>query len=225
MLCTGYGAMRRMRNAAIAVLALSSFAVAEPVTIVALGDSLTAGYGLEDQSQGFVPQLEGWLKAKGHDVVVQNAGVSGDTTAGGLARVGWALGPETDALIVTLGGNDLLRGLDPASSRANLDGILKEAVARKLPVLLVAMKAPGNFGPEYKQAFDVMYGELSAMYGTVLAEDFFGGLRAAGADPADPASFAKFMQADGLHPSPEGVKLIVEGLGPKVEDLLAAVGS
>jgi acyl-CoA thioesterase-1 len=212
-----------MRNAAIAVLALSTFAMAESVTIVALGDSLTAGYGLADQSQGFVPVLEGWLKARGHDVAVQNAGVSGDTTAGGLARIGWALGPEADALIVTLGGNDLLRGLDPAGSRANLDGILKEAAARKLPVLLVSMKAPGNFGPEYKAAFDGMYADLATTYGTLLADDFFGGLRAAGADPADPASLAAFMQADGLHPNPEGVKLIVEGLGPKVEELVAKV--
>lgn len=213
-----------MRNAAIAVLALSTFALAEPVTIVALGDSLTAGYGLSDQSQGFVPVLERWLKARGHDVVVQNAGVSGDTTAGGLARVGWALGPEADALIVTLGGNDLLRGLDPAGSKANLDGILKEAAARGLPVLLVSMKAPGNFGPEYKAAFDGMYAELAAAYGALLADDFFAGLRAAGADPADPASMAAYIQADGLHPNPEGVKLIVEGLGPKVEELLARVG-
>jgi acyl-CoA thioesterase I len=213
-----------MRNAAFAVLALSSCAWAEPVTIVALGDSLTAGYGLADQTQGFVPVLEGWLRARGHDVVVQNAGVSGDTTAGGLARIGWALGPDADALIVTLGGNDLLRGIDPAASKANLEGILKEAAARQLPVLLVSMKAPGNFGPEYKAAFDGMYPELAAQYGTLLADDFFGGLRAAGADPADPASMAAFMQADGLHPNPEGVKLIVEGLGPKVEELLASVG-
>lgn len=212
-----------MRNAAFAVLALSSFALAEPVTIVALGDSLTAGYGLADQSQGLVPVLEGWLKAKGHDVAVQNAGVSGDTTAGGLARVGWALGQEADALIVTLGGNDLLRGIDPAASRANLDGILKEAAARKLPVLLVAMKAPGNFGPEFKADFDAMYGELAGQYGTLLADDFFAGLRAAGADPSDPASLAAFMQPDGLHPNPEGVKLIVEGLAPRVEELLAKV--
>lgn len=214
-----------MRNAAFAVLAVSTSVAAEPVTIVALGDSLTAGYGLADQSQGFVPVLEGWLQARGHDVAVQNAGVSGDTTAGGLARVAWALGPDADALIVTLGGNDLLRGLDPAGSKANLDGILKEAAARKLPVLLVAMKAPGNFGPEYKAAFDGMYADLAESYGTLLAEDFFAGLRDAGADPADPASMAKFMQADGLHPNPEAVKLIVEGLGPQVEALLTRVGS
>lgn len=190
------------------------------MTVVALGDSLTAGYGLADQSQGLVPQLEGWLKAKGHDVVLQNAGVSGDTTAGGLARIGWALGPEADALIVTLGGNDLLRGIDPGAAKANLEGILKEAATRKMPVLLVGLKSTANFGPEYKAAFDGMYGELAQVYGTVLAEDFFAGLRAAGADPADPASMAAFMQADGIHPNPEGVKLIVEGLGPKVEELL-----
>ncbi|MES2914859.1 MAG: arylesterase [Pseudomonadota bacterium] len=219
-LSKAYGAIAGVRNGLTGLLLLSGVAVAEPVTVVALGDSLTAGYGLADQAQGLVPQLEGWLKARGHDVVLQNAGVSGDTTAGGLARIGWALGPEADALIVTLGGNDLLRGIDPAESKANLDGILKEAALRKLPVLLVGLKSTANFGPEYKAAFDGMYGDLAQVYGTVLAEDFFGGLRAAGADPADPASMAAFMQADGIHPNPEGVRLIVEGLGPKVEELL-----
>lgn len=219
-----YGAIAGVRNGLTGLLLLSGVAVAEPVTVVALGDSLTAGYGLADQAQGLVPQLEGWLKARGHDVVLQNAGVSGDTTAGGLARIGWALGPEADALIVTLGGNDLLRGIDPAESKANLDGILKEAALRKLPVLLVGLKSTANFGPEYKAAFDGMYGDLAQLYGTVLAEDFFAGLRAAGADPADPATMAAFMQADGIHPNPEGVRLIVEGLGPKVEELLTKLG-
>jgi len=191
--------------------------------VVALGDSLTAGYGLADQADGLVPQLEGWLRARGADVVVQNAGVSGDTTAGGLSRVAWALGPDADALIVTLGGNDMLRGVDPAASKTSLDGILKEAQARGLPVLLVGMKAGANYGPDYKTAFDGMYGELAATYGTLLAEDFFAGLMAAGADPSDPASLAAFMQADGIHPNPEGVRLIVEGLGPKVEELLARI--
>lgn len=216
--------MRAVRNG-LAVTILSGGAVwSEPVTLVALGDSLTAGYGLEDQADGLVPQLEGWLKAKGHDVVIQNAGVSGDTTAGGLARVDWALGPEAQGVIVILGGNDMLRGLDPGEARANLDAILNKAGERGLPVLLVAMKAPGNYGPEYKADFDWMYGDLAAAHGAVLAEDFFAGLRAAGADPSDPASMAGFMQADGIHPNPEGVRLIVEGLGPKVEELLAKVG-
>jgi acyl-CoA thioesterase I len=213
--------MRGVRNGLTGLLLLCGMAAAEPVTVVALGDSLTAGYGLADQAQGLVPQLENWLKARGQDVIVQNAGVSGDTTAGGLARIGWALGPDADALIVALGGNDLLRGIDPAAAKANLEGILQAAAARKLPVLLVGMKASTNFGPDYKAAFDAMYPDLAARYGTLLADDFFGGLRTAGADPADPASMAAFMQADGIHPNPEGVRLIVEALGPKVEDLLA----
>jgi len=219
---TGYGVTRCFLNAAVAIFALSSSVLAQPVTIVALGDSLTAGYGL-DAPQGLVPQLEGWLKAKGADVVVQNAGVSGDTTAGGLSRVGWALGPDADAVIVALGGNDLLRGLDPASSRANLDAILKETQARGLPVLLIGQRAPGNFGPDFKTAFDTMYPDLATTYGTLLAPGFFDGLIAAGADPADPGSMAAYMQADGIHPNAEGVRLIVEDLGPRVLDLLSRV--
>lgn len=190
---------------------------------MALGDSLTAGYGLDNPADGLVPQMEAWLKAQGADVVVQNAGVSGDTTAGGLARVGWSLGPDADALMVTLGGNDMMRGLDPAGTRANLEGILKEAKARDLPVLLVAMQAPPNFGPDFKSSFDAIYPELAEGYGTLLADSFFAGFVAAGADPGDPASFAPYMQADGIHPNPTGVKLIVEALGPKVMELLARV--
>jgi acyl-CoA thioesterase I len=216
--------MRGFRNGLAVTFLLGSMAVAEPVTLVALGDSLTAGYGLADQSQGLVPQLQSWLQARGDDVVLQNAGVSGDTTAGALARIDWALGPDANGLIVILGGNDLLRGIDPASSRASLEGILKAAKSRDLPVLLVAMKAPTNFGPEYKTSFDGIYADLANQYDAVLADDFFAGLRSAGADPADPASLAAYMQADGIHPNPEGVKLIVDGLGPKVEELLARVG-
>lgn len=215
--------MRGVRNGFTGLLLVAGAAWAEPVTLVALGDSLTAGYGLANQDDGLVPQLEAWLTARGHDVEVQNAGVSGDTTAGGLARIGWALGPDADAMIVALGGNDLLRGLDPAGAKRNLDGVLSEAKARNLPVLLVGMKASTNFGPEYKTAFDGMYGDLAAAHDAVLADDFFAGLRAAGADPADPASLAAFMQADGIHPNPEGVRLIVESLGPKVEELLARI--
>ena len=224
MVSKGYGAIRAVRNG-VAVTFLSAGVVwADPAVLVVLGDSLTAGYGLENPADGLVPQLEGWLKAQGDDVVIQNAGVSGDTTAGGLSRVDWALGPDADGVIVILGGNDMLRGLDPSEARANLDAILTKADERKLPVMLVAMKAGANFGPEYKTAFDGMYGDLAAAHGAVLVEDFFGGLRAAGADPADPASMAAFMQADGIHPNPEGVKLIVAGLGPKVKELLARVG-
>jgi acyl-CoA thioesterase I len=218
----GYGAVRAFRNLTIAWILTINAAVADEPVIVALGDSLTQGYGLAPED-GFTVQLEAWLRTNGHPAVVQNAGVSGDTTAGGLARIGWALGPDADAVIVTLGGNDMLRGIDPASSRANLDGILKEATGRGLTVLLVGMTAPGNFGADYKEAFDAMYPELAAQYGTLLATDFFAGLVAAGADTADPASYASFMQADGIHPNPEGVKLVVQGLGPKVVELLGLV--
>ncbi|WP_412917544.1 arylesterase [Pseudogemmobacter blasticus] len=219
----GYGALRRMRNVTIALILLAGLpAAAEPVTVVALGDSLTAGYGLPE-GEGLVPQLQGWLAAQGADAVLVNAGVSGDTTAGGRARLDWALTPETDALIVTLGGNDMLRGLPPAEVRANLDAILTAADQRGLPVLLVAMKAPGNWGPDYKAEFDAVYPDLAAAHGALLMEDFFAGLAAAGADPADPASLSAWMQADGIHPNAKGVAEIVKALGPKVQELIGRV--
>ena len=123
---------------------MHTMAAAEPVTIAALGDSLTQGFGLVPEA-GFVPQLEAWLKDAGADVALINAGVSGDTTAGGLSRVGWTLTPEVDAMIVALGGNDLLRGIDPAASRANLDGILAAAAEADVPVLLVGIESPQRF--------------------------------------------------------------------------------
>jgi acyl-CoA thioesterase I len=217
-----YGAIRRLCNLTIAgllwALALAHPGTAAPVTLVALGDSLTAGYGLAPED-GFVPQLQAWLTAQGQDVVVVNAGVSGDTTAGGLSRLDWTLTPDVTAMIVTLGGNDLLRGIDPANSRANLDGILKGAKAKGVRVLLVAMQAPGNYGPDYKATFDAIYPELAAEYQLPLYPGFFAALTDGG--PADPAKLAPFLQADGLHPNPEGVKRIVAGIGPAVLDLLA----
>ncbi|PTX48945.1 acyl-CoA thioesterase-1 [Gemmobacter caeni] len=188
---------------------------AEPVTVVALGDSLTAGYGLPE-GEGLVPQLQGWLRAQGSDAVVVNAGVSGDTTAGGLARLDWSLTPETDALIVTLGGNDLLRGLDPATTRANLDAILAKAQARNLPVLLIGLPGPANFGPEWKAEFDAIYPDLAAKYDTLLVPDFMAGLGS-----HDPAALRGLMQGDGIHPNAEGVDKIVATLGPEVLALIA----
>ena len=218
-----YGAFRAACNVTIALIFSGVAVAAEPVTVVALGDSLTAGYGLPPE-EGLVPQLQDWLVAQGADAVVQNAGVSGDTTAGGLARVDWALGPDADALIVTLGGNDMLRGLSPSEVRANLDAILTAADAKGLPVLLVAMKAPANFGPDYKAEFDAIYADLAEAHGALLLPDFFAGFVGAGAVMADPASYAGWMQADGIHPNAEGVKLVVEGLGPKVLELVAKAG-
>lgn len=186
-------------------------------TLVALGDSLTEGYGLAPED-GFVPQLQSWLTAQGQDVTVINAGVSGDTTAGGLARLDWSLTPEVTAMIVTLGGNDMLRGIDPANTRANLEGILKGAEAKGVKVLLVGMLAPGNYGPDYKTAFDAIYPDLAAQYHVDLFPSFYAPL--IGDGPADPATLAPYLQADGLHPNPEGVKKIVAGIGPAVVKLL-----
>ncbi len=212
-----------LRNAVLSCLAvvllLSVPARAEPLEIVALGDSLTAGYGLP-QEQGFVPQLQAWLMARGQDVVVVNAGVSGDTTAGGVSRLDWSLSPATDALIVNLGGNDLLRGLDPASSAANLDRILATAQARKLPVLLVGLKALNNYGPDFKQQFDAIYPALAAKYGVAFYPDYFGVLKP---NDTETMALSKYMQFDGLHPNAVGVATVIEDLGPHVIDLLKAV--
>ena len=207
-----------MRNAAFALLFMlpGASAHAESLTLVALGDSLTAGYGLP-ADKGLVPQLQAWLAAEGQDVMVANAGVSGDTTAGGLARLDWSLTPDADALMVILGGNDMLRGIDPAVSRANLSAILQGAADRHLPVLLVSMSAPGNFGPDYKATFDAIFPDLAAQFGVDLAMDFFAPLKARG-------DFSALMQVDGIHPNAEGVRLIAATLGPQVIDLLKKAG-
>ncbi|MFN3292844.1 MAG: arylesterase [Gemmobacter sp.] len=186
--------------------------------LVALGDSLTAGYGLAE-GEGFVPQLQAWLQAQGRAVTVVNAGVSGDTTAGGLARLDWTLAEPADAMIVTLGGNDLLRGIDPAASKANLDAILTGAAARGIAVLLMPMEAPGNYGPAYKQTFDAMYAELAARHGVLLGEPF---LKPLVRGETERSIMRELMQADGIHPNKEGVAKIVEGMGPKVLELLNA---
>nr|WP_236737873.1 arylesterase [Palleronia salina] len=214
--------MRGALSKAALCLALAVPAAAQegdPVVIAALGDSLTQGYGLSPD-QGFVPQLEAWLAERGVEARLINAGVSGDTTAGGLSRVDWTLGDEVDAMIVALGGNDMLRGIDPATSRANLDGILARAEEAGVEVLLVGMSAPGNYGPDYKAAFDGMYPALSERYGTLYADDFLGAL----ADlPDRRQAMADYMQPDGIHPNADGVSLIVEDLGPEVASLAERV--
>lgn len=187
----------------------------EALRLIALGDSLTQGYGLPPED-GFTAQLERWLASQGRDVQVVNAGVSGDTTAGGRSRVGWALADGADAMLVTLGGNDLLRGIDPSVSRENLDAILTEAAAQEVPVLLVAIEAPGNYGPEYRASFDAIYPQLAEEHGVALAESFLAPLL----DDSQDAALRDYLQEDGLHPNAEGVARIVEGLGPKVLDLI-----
>jgi len=196
-----------------------SVASAETLRITALGDSLTQGYGLM-QDEGLVPQLEAWLRARGHDVTVQNAGVSGDTTTGGLARLDWTLADGPQAMIVALGGNDLLRGIDPALSRANLDAILARLDAEGIPALLVGLPAPGNYGPEFQEAFAAMYPEVAAEHGALLVSDMLAPIGAAVEAGAAPGSL---FQNDMIHPNPQGVELVVETLGPAVEELLTRI--
>jgi acyl-CoA thioesterase-1 len=212
-----YGASNRLSKTALALIFCTSAVAAEPVEVVALGDSLTAGYGLP-QGQGLVPKLQAWLDDQGVDAKVVNAGVSGDTTRGGLSRVEWSLSDQSDAMIVALGGNDLLRGIDPTSSRENLAAILDIAAARELPVLLVGLEAPSNYGAGFKEAFDSMYADLSQEYDTLFMPDFFEGLRVNGGTNLQ--DVREFMQADGIHPNAEGVERIVSVLGPRVEELV-----
>ena len=211
----GYGAKVTIRNLGMAVVFCAGAVQAEPITIAALGDSLTQGYGLTEKD-GFVPQMQAWLDAQGADVVMINAGVTGDTTAGGLSRVAWTLTPDVDAMIVALGGNDFLRGLAPEESRANIKGILDNAQAQGVKVLLVGLEVGTNYGPDYKAQFDALYPELAAEYDVPLYPTFFAGLLDTG-DIA--AARAAYIQPDGLHPNAEGVSKIVEAMGPAVLSL------
>ncbi len=189
---------------------------AEPVTIAVLGDSLVQGYGLPPD-QGFVPHMQDWLDSNGIEAELLNAGVSGDTTAGGLSRVEWTLTPEVEALIVSLGGNDVLRGLDPAAARANLEAILDIAAAREVPVLLIGIGAPGNYGADYRIAFEAIYPALAQSHGTLLFDDFLSPLTRL---PDRAGVVARYFQPDRLHPNAEGVGLIVESIGPSVAELV-----
>ncbi|CUH40331.1 Esterase TesA precursor [Jannaschia seosinensis] len=200
-----------------AALLLATPVAAETVRVVALGDSLTAGYGLPE-SEGFVPQLQAWLDAEGVDAEIVNAGVSGDTTAGGLARLGWSLDAETDAMIVALGGNDLLRGLPPAVSRDNLEAILSQVTGeRGLPVLLIGLEAPGNYGADYQAEFDAMYPDLAAEWDALHVDSFLGSLTE---EAALDEARARYMQPDGIHPNRDGVGVIVAAIGPRVVELV-----
>jgi len=192
------------------VIAGAAPAAAEGLRIVALGDSLTAGYGLNEED-GFARQLERALRAKGHEVEILNAGVSGDTTAGGLARLDWTLADKPDAVIVELGANDMLRGLDPAQARANLDQILARLRQENLPVLLAGMYANPGLGRAYGDAFNRIYPDLAEKHGTLLYPFFLEGV----------AADRALNQGDGLHPTREGVAVIVRNILPSVERLIA----
>lgn len=183
-----------------------------PTTIVAFGDSLTAGYGVK-ASESFPVQLQMALAAKGHKVTIVNAGVSGDTTSGGLERLDWALDPKPDAVILELGANDALRGIDPKVPRANLDKMLADLKAKGIPVLLTGMKAPNNWGDDYVKKFDAIFPDLAAKYSVPLYPFFLEGV----------ALDRSFSQSDGLHPTGKGVAEIVKRILPDVEALLARV--
>lgn len=212
--CPGYGRVGRwMKGMAVPLLALlvalPVSAMAEPMRLLVLGDSLTAGYNLP-QDKAFPVQLEQALHDNGHDVTVLNGGISGDTTAGGRARLDWVLAEEPDAAIVALGGNDGLRGLDPAQTRAHLTAIVQDLKARDVQVMIAGMLAPPNLGRDYGDAFNAVFPEVAAQTGA-LHYPFF--LEGVAADPA-------LNQPDGIHPTAEGVAVMVQNILPTVEDLL-----
>jgi acyl-CoA thioesterase-1 len=206
----------------VTLLALAAFAAGPvtpalaqntaPLKIVAFGDSLTAGYGLPAQ-ETFPARLERALKAKGHNVEIENAGVSGDTASGGLSRLDWSIADGTDAVIVELGANDMLRGVDPKVTRQALDDILGRLKARNIPVLLAGMRAAPNLGADYVREFEAIFAGLAQKYDVVFYPFFLDGV----------ATQAKLALRDGMHPNAAGVEAIVNGLLPKAEELIARV--
>lgn len=216
-----YGASRRLTNALGGVIAILTvfFSLTTPVQartlrILVLGDSLAAGYGLA-QADGFQAQMTAALKARGHDVQLIDGAVSGDTTAGGRARLDWALGDGADAALVELGGNDGLRGLPPANSEASLAAILDALAAKRIPVLLSGMEAPPNLGDEYGAAFRAVFARLGARPGVIFDPFFLAGV----------AGDLALNQPDRIHPNPAGVKRVVQRMLPIMEKLLAEAPS
>lgn len=204
--------MRRTINATAAIaltLTATSPARAADFRLLALGDSLTAGYGLP-ADQGFVPRLQAALRQKGLAVTVINAGVSGDTSADGLARLDWTLAEPVDGAILELGANDGLRGLDTSHLYDNLDTVLSKFAAKHIPVLLAGMLAPPNFGPEYTAQFKAVFTRLEQAHKVRFYPFFLDGV----------AGDKQLNQADGLHPNAKGVEVVVEHILPSVEALI-----
>jgi acyl-CoA thioesterase I len=189
--------------------AVAGAAHAETIKLLVLGDSIAAGFGLP-ASEALPARLEAKLRADGHDVRVINAGVSGDTTAAGLARLDWVLGEKPEFAIVELGANDMLRGVDPSLTRRNLDAILSKLAAAKVPALLMGMKAGRNLGTEYVNAFEAIYPELAQKHGIALYPFVLDGIA------LDPA----LNQGDGIHPNARGVAVMVDRMAPYVVRLL-----
>lgn len=207
----GYGAIAVLFNLVIAIGSSGNEALAAEKRLLLLGDSLTAGYGLAP-GQGFAPQLERALRGAGHsEVAVINAGVSGDTSAGGLARLDWSLADNPTHAVLELGANDALRGLDPAAMERNLDAIISGLKQAGAQVLLTGMRAPANLGPEYKSAFEGAYERLAEKHEVLLYPFFLDGL----------VGKRELIQGDGLHPNVDGVAVIVRRILPFVEALLS----
>ncbi|MBZ9998256.1 arylesterase [Mesorhizobium sp. BH1-1-4] len=195
----------------LAICGAISSARAEPFKIVGFGDSLMAGYAL-GPGEGFTDKLQAALRAKGHDVTVANAGVSGDTSSGGLARLDWSVPDGTQLVILELGANDMLRGVSPDITKRNLDEMLGRLKQRKIAVLLAGMRAAPNLGADYQNAFDAVFPELAAKYGVTLYPFFLDGV----------AGQPGLQLEDGLHPNAKGVDLMVERVLPTVERTIAA---
>ncbi len=204
-----YGRGRRFRPIFFAwlltLLACSSPAAARPLHIVALGDSLTAGLSLPADAT-FPAQLRKALEAKGFSVEIDNAGVSGDTSSGALARLDWALGEGADGVILEIGANDMLRGQDPGVAEANIDAIMARLHDRKIPVFLAGMRAAPNLGPDYAAKFDAIYPKLAKKYDAPLYPLFLEGV----------AGHPDMQLPDGMHPTREGVAVIVAGILPQM---------
>jgi acyl-CoA thioesterase I len=212
----GFGFLRRraflgLSLLSILVLAALSAKADGPTRILAFGDSLTSGYGLPEQD-GFPAQLERALIAAGENVKLLNGGVAGDTSAGGLARLDWSLADKPDLVILELGSNDGLRGLDPAATRKNLEQMLTRLAQDKIPTLLIGMKAPRNLGPDYVSAFDSIYEDLAREFRLRLDPFFLDGVA------GDPT----LNQSDGIHPNAKGVAVIVKRIAPEVIALIKA---
>lgn len=192
--------------------ASSQAATDKPLRIVAFGDSLTAGYNLPSE-QAFPVVLEAALRKKGHNVSVTNAGVSGDTTTGGLARLDWSVPDGTDAVILELGANDMLRGVDPAISAKALDTMIARLKTRNIPVLLAGMRAAPNLGQDYAERFEKIYTDLGQKYGLMIYPFFMEGVLGDNA----------LIMPDGLHPNQAGVRKMVEQILPTVEQFIATL--
>ena len=194
----------------LALVALSGVSAAEPARIVAFGDSLMAGYGLAP-GESFPEKLEQSLRERGHDVVITNAGVSGDTSTGGLQRLDWSIPDDTDLVILELGANDMLRGISPDITRSNLDEMIARLGSRQIDVLLAGMLAAPNLGPDYAAAFNPIYPDLAHQYELQLYPFFLDGV----------AAQPELLLGDGMHPNARGIDMMVERMLPIVEAELA----